>query len=133
MAASFVCADRVPWSLARVPRIFCDHNVIFGDGDGVPGDGGGFALSDFALVGEGLQGLCAVRGAWSLVQASDEHLEGSEHALSDVVEAFFVFAPELEVAGFAASVGEDGEWDEGWGEGEACDGDDGVTGAFGVL
>lgn len=94
MAASCVCfgrgVARGPWSCIR-PCSSCTGLY----GDGVPGDGGWFALSDFAAVGEGLDGGGFVRGPWSVVQALDEHLEGSEHALGDVVKAFAVFAPEL--------------------------------------
>ena len=102
-------------------------------GDGVPGDGWGFALSDFAAIGEGLEGDGKVCGPWSVVQATNEHLEGTEHALGDFIKAFAVLAPELEVACFAAAVREDGQRNEGGGEGEACDGDHGVTGTGGVL
>lgn len=60
-------------------------------------------------------------------------MEGSEHALGDIVEAFFVFAPELEVSGFAAAVGEDGKRGELWGECKSCHGDDGVVGVLGMV
>ena len=128
MAASFVGADRVPWFLMGIDWSWFWDRRGGVDGDGVPGDGRWFALSDFALIGEGLEGLSAVRGPWGVVEALDKHLQGTEHALGDVVEVFAVFAPELEVAGVAASVGEDGEWDEAVIEGESCDGDGGGVG-----
>jgi hypothetical protein len=66
VASSCMSAGRGPWFVAWCFGV-CGawRSALYGDG--VPGDGGFFALSDFALVGEGLDGGREVRGAWSEV------------------------------------------------------------------